>query len=276
MPKVRRVLAIGDLHCGSMVGLTPPDYQVVAAKGGLTKRDKAAKLQREMWREFQNMLDEIGPIDVLLYGGDGIDGKGARSGGTEQITTSLEEQSEMCVTCIKSVKEHARNKRKDLPIIGVHGTPYHVSGSDGEDWENIVADKAGFTKIGSHEWPEVEGVVFDIKHKIGSSGIPHGRHTAVAKDMLWNELWAANGKMQPRADVLLRWHVHYHQFCGGPDKLGMTLPALQCMGTKFGARQCSGIVHWGMVHFDVADGRLADWQSHVVTLKTQAATTTEV
>ena len=275
MPKHRRVLAISDLHCGSVVGLTPPRYQTGAKASGRTKLGKQSKLQREMWYEFQNMLADIGPIDVLLYGGDGIDGKGNRSGGTEQITCSLEEQTDMCVECIEEVKKHARLKHKPLPIVGVHGTPFHVSGADGEDWENIVADRAEFTKIGSHEWPEVDGVIFDLKHKVGSSGIPHGRSAAISKEMLWNTLWA-EADLQPKAQVFLRGHVHYHEYRGDPTRLGMTLPALQAMGSKYGARQCSGIVHWGMVHFDVCNGVVEDWRSHIVTLKTQKATTTEV
>ena len=272
MPKHRRVLAISDLHCGSVVGLTPDEYQVGAIGSEMTKRAKHSKVGREMWFEFKNMLDDVGPIDVLLVGGDCIDGDGKRSGGTELITTDREEQAGMAVACINEIRKHARSKRK-FPIVGVYGTPYHTG--DAEDWENIVANRAEFTKIGSHEWPEVDGVIFDLKHKVGSSGIPHGRSTAISKEMLWNTLWA-EADLQPKAQVFLRGHVHYHEYRGDPTRLGMTMPALQAMGSKYGARQCSGIVHWGMVHFDVCNGVVEDWRSHIVTLKTQKATTTEV
>ena len=94
--------------------------------------------------------------------------------------------------------------------------------------------------------------------------------------MLWNQLWHAEDELQPRADVLLRGHVHYHQYCGDAKRLGMTLPALQSMGTKYGARQCTGLVHWGMVHFDVGGGELVDWRAHIKTIKEQKATVTEI
>ena len=181
----------------------------------------------------------------------------------------------MAVACIDTIRLHARRKGK-LPIIGVYGTPYHVNGESGEDWENVLASRAEFQKIGSHEWPEVNGYVFDIKHKIGSSSIPHGRSTSIEKDMLWNLIWAVN-EMQPRARMLLRGHVHYHQFTGNVRKTGMTLPPLQAMGTKYGGRQCSGLVDWGMTTFDVSsDGAACDWRTHTVTIKTQVAHTTKV
>ena len=274
MARHKRILAISDLHCGSVVGLTPPGYQVGSKEGGRTKREKWSRLQREMWSKWLSMLASVAPIDGVLYGGDGIDGPGKRSGGTEQITTDREEQADICVRCIDTIRLYARSKRGGIPIVGVYGTPYHVSG-DGEDWENVVAERAGFAKIGSHEWPEVEGVVFDLKHKIGSSAVPHGRHTATSREMLWNDLWSME-RLQPSARVLLRGHVHYHQFCGTPTRLGMTLPALQAMGTKYGGRQCSGLVHWGAVTFDCAGGELLDWRSHIMTIKAQIASTTEI
>ena len=130
--------------------------------------------------------------------------------------------------------------------------------------------RAGFSKIGSHEWVSVNGCVFDLKHKVGGSAIPHGRHTAIARDRMWNLLWAEKG-LTPKAHVILRGHVHYHNYCGGPGWVAMTLPALQGMGSKFGARQCSGLVDWGVVIFDVDDDGSFDWHAETVTIQAQCA-----
>ena len=51
-----------------------------------------------------------------------------------------------------------------------YGTPYHFG--IGEDWEYIVAEKVGAFKIGSQEWPEVNGVIFDFKHKVENTTVP--------------------------------------------------------------------------------------------------------
>jgi len=275
----KRGILLSDSHCGHAVGLTPPRYQYRQKRGSdPTKHNKWAKIQHEAWSRFDDILKRHAPFDVVFFLGDAIDGKGAKSGGTELITASLEDQSEMAVDMLNHVRLYGR-KRGGMKIIATHGTPFHVSGADGEDWENIVADKAGISKLGSHEWPEVNGCVFDLKHKIGASSIPHGRATAILRDLLWNDLWAMED-MQPKATVLARGHVHYHIGVWTPHKdrmrWAMSLPALQCMGSKFGARQCSGMVHFGAVPFTVDEHGVFDFCPEIVPIHSQKAVTTVI
>ena len=143
-----------------------------------------------------------------------------------------------------------------------HNTPYHVGKLD--DYEDLLADHLGAT-IKDHPFFTVDGVVFDMKHRVGGSSIPHGRGTAVAKEWLWNVLWAERGE-QPKADVILRSHVHYHSYIGGPGWVAMTTPALQAAGSKYGGRIMSGTVDWGVVVFDVENGEF-DWKAYIVNLK---------
>jgi len=272
---MKRVLAISDTHCGAHFGLTPPDWQTNPrehANEDRSKMAKWAKLQRELWDRYCALLKELAPIDVVLFLGDAIDGKGKKSGGTELITTDRTVQADMAVKVFDTVRLHGRPKH-EIKMVSVYGTGYHT-GTE-EDWENVVADKAGVDKLGSHEWPEVEGVVFDIKHAIGTSTIPHGRGTAMLRDILWNDLWAMD-EMQPRASVLLRGHAHYFSGLMTANKSGFILPALCGMGSKFGSRICSGTVHWGMMHFDCNNGNVLNWDKHIVTIESQKATTTKL
>ena len=256
----KRVVAIADLHCGHYVGLTPPQFQVSAADfdDDDTRRiaehwQKIERIQDAMWRKYMALVKKLRPVDCLLVVGDCIDGKGYKSGGSEQSTSDRDTQAEMASMCIRRWKAEK--------IVIARGTPYHVGTL--ESWENEVADRVGADKIGGHEWVDVNGVIFDIKHKVGASSIPHGRHTAIAKQRLWNLLWAEKG-IYPKADVLLRGHVHYENYCGGPGWHAMTLPALQGPGSKFGIEQCDGVVDWGVVSFDVyPDGRYS-WEDHSV------------
>lgn len=245
---MKRVVAIGDLHAGHCLGLTPKAWQFHP-----TYKD----LQRKLWSFYADTLDALGPIDVLIVNGDAIDGKGDRSGGTEIIVPDLKDQVSMAVECI------ARAKAKH--VVMTYGTPYHVAGGDGTDYEAMIAEAVG-AKIGGHEWVDVNGVVFDVKHKIGGSSVPHGRHTAVARERVWNLFWSEHGE-SPKADILLRSHVHYHTYQGDPDWLGMTLPALQGPGSKYGVRQCSGIVHFGLVHFDIHHKGEMTWKAHTLKFK---------
>ena len=221
-----------------MAGLTPPAWQYQPTD----EHPKYARYQHLMWKWYVETIEALKPIDLLVHNGDCVDGKGFKSGGTELITSDRNKQANMAIECIEQAAA--------LRVVIVYGTGYHT-GND-EDWEDVIAEKMG-AEIHSHPSLDVEGVVFDFKHKIGSSAIPHGRHTAPARDKLWNLLWTEKG-LRPKADVLVRSHVHY--YTQSSDTFGdvFTTPCLQGPGSKFGARACSGIIDIGLLAFDCEDG----------------------
>lgn len=243
------VLPIGDLHCGHKVGLTPPKWR---------NRNDWAKGQDKAWKVFNEGLDKIGSVDALIVNGDAIDGNGYRSGGIEQTEMDWDRQCEMAVDVINYIGASK--------VFMTYGTPSHVS-NNGSQEERKIAKEVG-ADIKGHQFLELDGVIFDVKHKIGSSGIPHGRASALMKAVLWNQRQAQEG-VQPRADVLLRSHVHYHTFCGDNTTLAMTLPALQEAGSKYGEEQCEGIVDYGLVWFNTEDGHFT-WDSHVTRVLNRA------
>ena len=255
----KRVLIIADTHCGHLAGLTPPEYQYEFLDTSKTKRNDYAKQQKDLWQFYADTVNSLRPIDILIFNGDAIDGKGDRSGGTELISSDRAEQVNMAMQVIEFVEAGS--------IVMTYGTPYHV-GKD-EDWEAVLADKVG-AKIGSHEWIDVNGLVFDVKHKIGSSTIPHGRYTAIARDALWNDIWARRGE-QPAAQVIIRSHVHYHIYIGEFGRVGIITPGMQGYGSKFGSRQCSGTVDVGMIYFDVDQEGNYSWDSIGAHLNAQTA-----
>jgi hypothetical protein len=247
------------LHCGSRAGLTPPGWQSPEGSGD-HELDTFARNQRITWDWFARKIDELRPIDYLFLNGDAIDGKGERSGGTEQIQADRNKQVEIASAILRYI---------DSPrLVMTYGTGYHVGRE--EDFEYILADKVKADKIGGHEWIDVNGVVFDLKHKIGGSQIPHGRYTAIAREALWNLVWASHDG-QPKADVIIRSHVHYFVHCGNSDTLGIVTPALQGWGSKYGVRECSGTVDIGFLHFDVAEGGRYVWEAHLLKPKENAA-----
>ncbi len=238
--KSKRVVNIADLHCGHEFGLTPPAWQYKV--DGHPRIAKAGKFQRALWGFGTESLDDLKPIDVLIVNGDAIDGKGDKSGGIEQITTDRLEQCEMAAEFINYAEA------KQVRIL--HGTRYHV-GRD-EDFEAALVDKITCkdTTVQGHGFFDINGCIFDVKHKIGSSTIPHGRHTAIGKAHLWNIVWNVEHERQPKANVIIRSHVHYFSYAGGRDWVGMTSPALS-YGTSYGIRECEGVVDIGLLVFDV-------------------------
>lgn len=222
----KRILVVSDLHCGAQTGLTPPAYQTT-------------DLQSRLYNLYKDWLNQFKPLDILLVNGDAIDGTGERSGGTEQITTDRRLQCKIAIECLKEADA------KQVHIVA--GTPYH-SGSS-EDWENVIADEMG-GQFHSRGFFNINGVEFNLKHKIGAASVPHTRLTPLAREILQNREWYLEDT-EPLARVLIRSHVHYYEQIDHADCYGFITPGLQALGSKYGARQCGGIVHFGVLFIKV-------------------------
>lgn len=245
-----KIVFTGDGHSGHRVGITSPEYN-------FQTNDIYHDIRSELYNYYKETIESLKPIDLLVHNGDAIDGKGNRSGGTELILPDPHEQINCIYSCLKIADA------KDY--VFTYGTTYHT-GSD-TDYEKQLADKFS-ASIRSHQWLEINGLIFDVKHHIGNSGIPHGKGTPISKDWLWNQIWALHDE-QPKADIIIRSHVHNFFYCGGCDWLGMTLPALQGQGSKFGARRCSQEVHFGLVWFDINDDGSFTWNRKILRAASQ-------
>lgn len=248
-----RILALGDLHCGHRVGLTPPGFDAPET------HKHYYPFRRMVWDWYAALADRIGEVDVALWNGDMIDGEGAKSGGSEHLDTSPEEQVEMAVACCRKVraKQH----------LFTFGTAYHTGKA--ADYERQVADRIG-GPISDIQHFQVNGVNFNARHHVGNSQVPYGRSTAQYREAIWNALNAAAG-LEPRANILLRSHVHYHVAVQDAQRLTMTLPCLQGPGSKFG-RRCTGEITMGAVLFEVSQAGAWSWQLQHLNLVPTAPT----
>lgn len=259
----KRIVFTSDRHCGHVVGLTPPPWHSLNNDSDPYWQG----IRVLLWNKYAEIIDRLKPIYCLVSVGDDIEGKGERSGSTELITTDRHEQGAMAAWSINYCEaEH---------VVMVYGTPSHT-GTE-EDFEGPVAKMVkNLDKIGSHEWIKIYGVTFDIKHKISGSSIPHGKGTPLARAWLWNLIWSSI-KLQPKANIVIRGHVHDSYYVGKPNQwYSCVVPALQGLGTKFGGRQCEGTVDWGLTYFDVyPDGSWSvHWETPVIV--EQAATALEL
>lgn len=142
-----------------------------------------------------------------------------------------------------------------------HNTAYHTGQL--EDFEDIIADLVGAQKIGGEDNLDVNGCIINYRHHIGRSSIPHGRHTSIAKEHLWNQLWAQRGEY-PLANIIIRSHVHYHAYAGGPGWVAMTTPALQNYGGKYGSRIMSGTVDIGFIVLQIDNRSTWAWEASIL------------
>jgi hypothetical protein len=246
---LKRLVVISDLHCGHRSALTPPDWQ-----REYRNADKYARVRDKLWTFYADKLFALQPIDCLVVNGDAIEGKGERSGGTELIEADRTEQAKMAAACIREAKA------KKIYVIA--GTPYHTGRED--DFESVVAELVNADHFGNHEWVDCEGVILDFKHKVGGSVIPHGRYTAIQRAALWNMIWA-DRSIQPRANIIIRSHVHFYGHSGDVRKLALTTPALQAW-TKFGSKECEGTNDIGLISIDCDKGRYS-WEPHILDMQ---------
>mgnify|MGYP001400458069 CR=1 FL=1 len=260
---MKTMIVISDLHCGHLVGLTPPGWW-----SSEEERPKYRHIQEECAKWFIDEIESVKKnrrIDIMVSNGDLVDGAGGRNCGRELLDGKLESQIKMAKYWIDFIG--ARQK------VFIKGTPYHTS-VEGLHVEEVIAGHYK-EKAHTHEWLEVSGIKFDFKHKINSSSVPHGRFTAPARAMNWANLWAKT-KYTPECDFIIRSHVHYfgagQQITGDKIQTFMTTPALQAMGSEYGALQCEGLVDFGFMVFTFDKGKVS-WEIKFPFIQAQATQT---
>lgn len=183
--------------------------------------------------------------DILVVNGDSIEGRQDKQGGAELLTNDRNVQSDMAVQCIQPW--HAKR------ILMSYGTKYHV-GDQAEDFEYNIAERVK-AHIEGRLFFTVEGVTFDVRHKVGSSTIPHGRATALIRELMWDLIKEAEDT-GPHVNIIVRSHVHYNIMVETPTKLCFTTPALQLSRGRYGSRECSGETHWGAIRLTIDKGQV--------------------
>jgi len=233
------------MHCGSIVGLCPPGWG----------DDRMAAARRALWSWYKREISVVGRITHLFVLGDCIDGRQEKDGSTGLLAVRRDDQCDMAVECLRQW-----GKPKTYMVFG---TQYHTGAK--EDWERQIASQIG-AEIDDRMWVSVNGVVFDLRHHIGSSSLPHTRGTALSRERLLNQLWSDRADGQPRADVILRGHTHYHAGTFERGRVAMTVPCLQLASGRYGMRKCSGLIDIGFVIFEIGDKGGYTWHAHIAEL----------
>jgi hypothetical protein len=241
----KRLFVGSDLHCGHLVGLTHPNYQI---SWNNASRGKYGIVQRKLWKFFYDEVTKNGPYDGGLFVGDLIEGSGTRSGGSELITTDRIEQCKIAVDCLKVIP-FKKGAKKYIQ----RGTPYHVGVC--EEFEDIIAKEIKADKIENHGYYSCEKAVISAKHHIGSAYSPLSDGTPLLREYTWAQKWALDYGF-PLPTVIIRAHVHNFTVMQKLSCLMFTLPALQGLGSKFGSKLCSRTVDFGFCELIINDDQV--------------------
>ena len=229
------IVVLSDLHCGNVLGLTPPKWN---------PRDeqfpKLVRYRDNTWDWFKKTIDSIGEVDICVVNGDAIDGKGSKRGGVEQIWCDRADQIQMAIDVIKEVKAKK--------FYFTYGTGYHVGTED--DWEKQIA--AHFNgSIKDIQTLEINGAILKFRHHIGGSQSPVSRGSALYREQTWDALWSLDGEFE-MADVYTFSHVHYFNQIRNRHSWMLQTPALQGLdGCPYGSRRLSGIVDFGFLLYKI-------------------------
>jgi hypothetical protein len=215
--------------------------------GNLRKASPHYEIQKEAWLAYKTIAHRWFNPDILVCAGDAIEGRQSKQGGAELVTTDRNVQSEMAVVAL--------SKFKAKKILMVYGTSYHC-GDQGEDFEYNIAKELD-AKIEGRLYFNVEGLTFDVRHKVGTSGVYHSRATGLLRELSWDLIKEAEDA-GPKVDVVVRAHAHYHIWIEDPKHTAFICPALQVSGGRYGSREMSGVTHWGAIRLTVHKGQIVN------------------
>lgn len=209
-----RILILSDLHCGSVYGLSVPEFRL--SDGSVHHPNP---MQEWLWEKWCLVADRIGRVDVAVINGDVIDGSQRAQRGTELSAVMLEDQAEMAVHAIR--KMLGRSGRR-VQIFGVHGTEYHDQ--YGGAYAERVYSRLGaipYNGLGPGRWGH------DVLNLNIHSRTINITHTIRSTTTLIHDLRVVQGP-----DVIVRSHLHKFMCVEVRGKMGLITPCWQ-LQTKF-------------------------------------------
>jgi len=275
------VVCAGDLHCGSTVGLCPPEG-LELDDGGLYEPNKSQHWLWNNWVEAWKVIKSAKRKNKkaqlhLILNGDLIDGDHHR---TTQIASGLTGVHMQCA--IESLRVPLALKPNSIHIL--RGTPSHVGRAGGveegiaralkgQGWK-VVEDPDTGNSSSYARTIQIGGVRFDVKHhgRMGRRAHTKGPYMRwYAQDIFFNHLMDED--IPP--DIAIR--SHYHQFADSGKIHKVTtrvvaLPAWQ-LATEYVHRVAESLADIGIVWFEITDG---DYEMKTVLYKPDRPTTIDV
>ncbi len=232
MGRVRRVLAVSDLHAGSSVGLWPPG--ITGHNGTPLPQNPYQEWLYKCWQAMLKEAKERKP-DAVVVVGDPL------QGGRGKDAQSTSQRGDLQFRAAKALLEPLVQ-----PMIKRGGKLYVVAGTewhDGPGAENVevLAEALGAVKDSETDqysrwelWLKMceqdSSPVVHFTHHIGVSGVPWGEATAPLRDLhiLLGELARSFKDQAPNVKLIVRAHRHRMIYVQAPPDIGaLVLPGWQ-------------------------------------------------
>ena len=154
-----RVLLLADLHFGSDVALSDPDYVYNSHDYMRSYKISLTPTQSRSYDEFNTMIEEVGPVQQTYLIGDTFEGYNYHGNGEGIQNTSINEQQEMAFGML--------DKIKCSNYAGVTGSGYHIGHNPKSEMEVLrKLSQKYHTKFiyGDDLTHEVGGRIFHLRH----------------------------------------------------------------------------------------------------------------
>jgi hypothetical protein len=206
------LVVVSDLHCGSTVGLMPPDSENMAGNTLGFGSNHHQRWLWECWQDAQKQVAKLAGNDslALLINGDATEGIHHRS--PEVVASLIENHCQMAATALKPLAEKA------AATFVVRGTECHT-----HDVESYLASLIGAQEGKARDkWLiQIHGTIIDATHHIGATSRAYLEASAMSI-VLGNARLNSIRAGHPCAQVYLRAHRH----CGGVFSDGSGLLAI--------------------------------------------------
>ncbi len=237
-----KILLAGDLHCGHLLGLTPPQYH--------NSNWPHADVMSNLWKWFDENLSK--KYDVAVWNGDLVEGEG-RHESSFHLTTDMNVQIEMAIDVVKHV-----GAKKNL---FQYGSPYHAGQI--MDYEKQIANYFN-EDIKAIRKVTLAGVNFKFQHQIGKTTTPVGGDIMLRKGALWEMIYSVMDKRQP-AQYCIFSHAHEYRRVENEHMTGIILPALK-MGApdydRYARRMAGGFYSVGFLEAEIKNKQV-EFKKHL-------------
>jgi hypothetical protein len=209
----RLLLVVSDLHCGSEVGLMPPDTEIRTGNRIGFGSNTHQEWLWSCWLDLEARFAAIRGKDkyALLLNGDLTEGVHHKS--IEALTQSIEDHAEMSVTAVGGLAKKAEK------IFVTLGTEAHTGLVEHEIAKRIGA--VGGRARGKWLF-QVAGCLIDATHHIGTTSRAYLEASALSINMGNARLNSMRCGQEP-AKVYLRGHRHAGGwFSDGQGMIGVT------------------------------------------------------
>ena len=246
---------ISDLHVGSSTGLCPAEG-ISLDDGGVYLPSKAQAELYRVWERFFELSRTYRRVKkrVLIINGDLIDG--AHHNTVALATNNLQTQEAAAVSILKPVTEQFNR------IYVTRGTEAHVQPSAQADERIAAAIGAEIEPAtGNHStwqlWLDVDGIIFNIAHHIGTTSSAAYESSAVMREMV-AALVEAGQWQQRMPDIFMRSHRHRYIELGIPSARGkiqaLVTPAWQLRTPYIERLDRMRMPHIGGINILIEDG----------------------